>query len=239
MDDYSAFTPQQPQQAPISQQWEGFLADPRGRAALASLGISLMQPVSPGQTGLGHVGQALGQAGESVRGTEALDLRQDEFNSKDALRTAQADNAAARAQTAETRAGFAGERLQRISEAERGRNERNRLSLILRAQGQYNKLIQDIQKRNTDPLRTPGTPVEAVPPFNQWLESNPMLRDALTVRGTGPSASETRDASHIPDANLPVDPPVPAPPTGSRIRGTVYSTPKGPLKWTGTGWIQP
>lgn len=30
-----------------------------------------------------------------------------------------------------------------------------------------------------------------------------------------------------------------APPADQRVKGTVYTTPKGPLKWTGTGWIAP
>lgn len=101
-EDYGAFSP--PDQSGLADQWNGFLADPRGRAALASFGVQLMQPLSAGQSGVGHVGAALGQAGESVRGTEAADLKLSEAESKNELRGSQAATAEARANTAATRA---------------------------------------------------------------------------------------------------------------------------------------
>lgn len=80
------------------------LEDPRARAALLSFGLSLMQPMSIGQTPLGHLGQSIGAAGQSVTANEAADLKEFEAESKADLRTAQADTAAAKAETAATRA---------------------------------------------------------------------------------------------------------------------------------------
>jgi hypothetical protein len=48
-----------------------------------------------------------------------------------------------------------------------------------------------------------------------------------------------------PEGQQPTREPPPAPPTTAPVNptarkaDTVYQTPKGPLKWTGTGWVAP
>lgn len=220
----------------LQDQWNGFLADPRGRAALASFGTQLMQPTPTGQTSLGQFGQALGQGGESVRNTEKLDLLQADSDSKASLRTAQADTAAQRAATAETRASLAAERLGRVGDTEASKNERNRLSNLLRAQGQYQNYIKDTQKRNSDVLRT--TPPEEIKGFQEWLGGNPTLRDLLGVQGLDTSSAaggDTPPAPGTPPSAAPASSPG-VPPPASREIGKKYQTPRGPMTWTGTGW---
>lgn len=53
--------------------------------------------------------------------------------------------------------------------------------------------------------------------------------DALT--GRGPGVGEEAPAPAIPAGRIP--------PPADRIPGNSYNTPKGKLKWTGTGWVQP
>lgn len=98
----------------LQSSWDQYLADPRGRASLASFGLAMMQPVGFGQTGAGHFAQALGEAGNSARTTEALDLKQTESESKNDLRGAQADAATARSATAAANANTASERLRNM-----------------------------------------------------------------------------------------------------------------------------
>ncbi|HEY0724516.1 MAG TPA: hypothetical protein VGD41_11100, partial [Pyrinomonadaceae bacterium] len=67
--------PPQPAQAPgsdVAGQWRNWIGDPSNRAALMQFGISLMQPIAPGQNTLGHVGEALGSAGEAVARKRAI-----------------------------------------------------------------------------------------------------------------------------------------------------------------------
>lgn len=72
-----------PQSAPMSDpglfdRWKEWLGAPQNRAALLQTGLSLMQPVQPGQSQFGHIassiGQGLGAAGraESRMGAERL-----------------------------------------------------------------------------------------------------------------------------------------------------------------------
>lgn len=84
--------------------WRSWLGDPSNRAALMQFGISLMQPMPVGQTSIGHVGTALGQAGETLDRRRAMDLKEAEAGSKMDLREAQA-------QRAEMGAAMAGQNL--------------------------------------------------------------------------------------------------------------------------------
>lgn len=53
-----------------SAQFQGFLEDPRGRAALLQAGLSLLGGRQWGETGLSSAAKAIGSAGEAVRSTE-------------------------------------------------------------------------------------------------------------------------------------------------------------------------
>ena len=80
----------QGQGSDVAGMWRNWIGDPSNRAALMQFGISLMQPISPGQNTLGHVGEALGSAGEAVARKRAIDLKEQEAASKADLREAQA-----------------------------------------------------------------------------------------------------------------------------------------------------
>ena len=55
--------------------WDSWLQDDKNRSALLQFGINLMQPFAPGQTGVGHFGQAIGAAGEAMGRIDAEDLK--------------------------------------------------------------------------------------------------------------------------------------------------------------------
>lgn len=207
--------------ATLKGQWDEFLADPKGRGALASFGLALMQPVGVGQSTAGHVGQAIGNAGEAV---QEAGVRE----SKTALREAQATSAEtraeaarSRAETASTRAGAMGDRLgfqQRDIEA---KNERNRLSNLLRAQAQYQQYVTNTQKQNDNPLRT--LPQEPILPFKEWVARNPALATGLKL-DTGPTAAPIDQTDTTDDGTDSVDAAPAA--TPSVEEGTIVRNPK-------------
>ncbi len=111
-----AFEPQpaQPPADPQAQQdiagrWRGFLSDPAARTALIQFGIGMMQPIQPGQTAIGQVGQSLGGAGEAVGRVAEQDLAQREQTSKENYRTQTGEAASVRAQAGIERATSANE----------------------------------------------------------------------------------------------------------------------------------
>lgn len=95
----------------LQDEWNTFLNQPSGRAALLTAGLQLMQPPSFGDTPVSQIGRAIGAAGETLGRTEAMDLRQAEAGSKAELRSAQAEAAGANAQTRAMGADVARERL--------------------------------------------------------------------------------------------------------------------------------
>lgn len=95
----------------LQDEWNTFLNQPSGRAALLTAGLAMMQPPSFGDTPVSQVGRAIGAAGETLARTEAMDLRQQEAGSKAELRSAQAEAASARSGAAADRADIARERL--------------------------------------------------------------------------------------------------------------------------------
>lgn len=77
-----------------------------------------------------------------------------------------------------------------------------------------------------------------------------VMLDALRAGAAAPAspaapAAPAAPAPVVPVAPVaPVDPAAPAaaeavPPAAQRVPGQVYSTPRGPFKWTGTGWVSP
>lgn len=103
--------PAQSQGSDMAGAWRNWLSDPDNRAALMQFGISLMQPVAVGQTPLGHFGQALGSAGETLDRRKAMALKEQEASSKQDLREAQASNAETRAAAAMSNLGLQSENL--------------------------------------------------------------------------------------------------------------------------------
>jgi hypothetical protein len=187
-------TPQVDATGDLRKQWEGVLADPNGRAALMSFGLSLMQPMNFGQTPAGHFASSVGEAGSALRTIEAGDLKKQELDSKAGLREAQANLAGARAETAGARAGGEASRLELAREklglTAQGLDLKKELAGERTKAGLYSAYIkaqEGAKKRNADIVRLPGTPDEVLPPFPEWargyqlglhgLEGNPTEGD--------------------------------------------------------------
>lgn len=100
------FTPQAPNVGAIAEEWNQALKDPNTRTALLQAGISLMQPPNFGQTAAGHLGQAIGSAGEAVGRRTAEDRAESEADTRNVLREARAGAAEARAGTANAALGL-------------------------------------------------------------------------------------------------------------------------------------
>lgn len=225
----------------IRGEWGAFLSDPRGQAAMMSMGLALTQPPSFGDNAVSQVGRAVGSMGESGRLMEAQDLKRTEAESKDEARQAQSEarmlTAESRSVAAEAKAGMAGARnetsVARLALAERslelkqqqltsqtltaearleiqretlklqreiaelrrsegaartelgqarleGAGERNRLGNQVRLSQMYQNYVRDVAKRN-DPIALsmrPGAVPESVLPINEWIKTNPMLKNS-------------------------------------------------------------
>lgn len=61
----------------LGAQWKEFLSQPGNAAAMMQFGIKAMQPISPGQSVLGHIGNAIGAAGEAKQKVKATRLDED------------------------------------------------------------------------------------------------------------------------------------------------------------------
>lgn len=236
--------PFQPQQAPVpsqtpdlSQQWSDALNDPQVSTALLQAGISLLQPPQWGDTLGSRIGQAVGSAGEAL-------TRQQDIQNKQELGRARTEAATARANAAAARASAAG--ANRDVASERLRLQREKLGFTQMMGEQRNK--NEAQKRKTDVIRLYETARKnaeqahnenlntmnqpfVFPDLQTWAREN-----GLESVGQGYSA----DTGPLPNAaplsgggNYPMAPSNPA----ARTPGTKYQTPKGPLTWTGTGWI--
>lgn len=227
----------------VPQAVTGFLNDPQGRAALLSAGLALMQPPSFGDNPASQIGRAIGAAGQSATANEATEMKGQELESKQDLRSSQAmaaearaGAATARAEIAGARAGNAADRLAFQRERLEAMNQRHTLGQRVRLSNMYQQYVKDVAKRNSDPLKT-GT-LEPVLPMQDWISQNPMLKNL----GLMPSTGTAEPDEEVPAVSAPTTSGgvVQAPREASqRTAGTVYQTPKGPLKWTGTGWVSP
>lgn len=235
------FTPgQMPSAQPdqnIMPQIGAFMQDPRMLGALLQFGIGAMQPSWDG--GAGALGRALGGAGEAVGRQQEQELKQQEAGSKQELRAAQAQSAEARANAAAERARSGFDRLGLQKEIEAGKDRRALMGGKIRLSNLYQQYVRDVVKRN-DPLTLPkGQIPEPILPMNEWIRQNPMLR-TLGLIPDRMSDTEAGDES-IPSGATPTSGSVTDAPPDPRQRsaGQVYNTPRGPLKWTGTGWTNP
>ncbi len=231
------------------QQYMDFLqqpTDPRLLSAGLSAGLSLMQPPRWGDTGASELARAIGIGGESVAQSEAASRAERESQSKIDTQEARAEAARSRAESAATRAGAAGDRLSYqqernalLQQGQESLNERSRLSRLVQANGQYQQYVKAVQAQNNDPLnRTP----QPVLDFNTWL-TNAGLGGLLVPGSSGATLGTSSAAPQPAAAAAPAAPTTSAGPAPvdatKRVANTVYSTPKGDLRWTGTGWVQP
>lgn len=272
----------------IRQQWDSFLGQPGGRAALLSAGLALMQPQGFGDNPTAQIGRAIGAAGQSVGQVEGMDLKKAEQESKSELRSAQATAAEARADAAGARAGAAGSALEfrrekLASDTERAkdqldfrkeglkalgereseralfrreqdanRQQRSLTQARLRASIAYQQYLKDVNAKNSNPLNS--GPKETPLGMNEWIGQNPMIRDLLTASGAGGGSTpqDAADDAEADAAGVPASSPSttsggassgpPPAPTNAAERSvnTVYTTPRGPLRWLGDGkWAKP
>lgn len=99
---------QQDAQGPdLASQWRQWIGDPGNKAALMQFGLALSQPVGLGQNTLGHIGQAVGQAGaasdrisEEERAAQEQARKERDTDSRAESRTLMAQNAETRANAA-------------------------------------------------------------------------------------------------------------------------------------------
>ena len=188
-----------PAQDDLAKQWTEFLSDPRGRGALLSAGLTMMQPQGFGQSTLGQIGQGIGSAGESVRTQEALDAKQQEAERKAQESESRARLAESRAGEAGTRSELAGQRIEATrqgQELKRLQDERNYDLGVLK---QYQTYAREVGKRNdaerSRALLEGGVArQEPVLSQQQWMRTHPELRSAH------PEAYDRRLQEHAPEA---------------------------------------
>lgn len=233
-----------PDFAPLKQSWDQVLADPRGQAAVLSFAAQALQPRQFGQSNAGLLGESLAKGGEAIRGIDKQEQQTQELESKQGLREAQSNAAAARADTATMRTDYAGARLAlQQSEADR-KTESNRMGGILRAQAAYQAHVHQIAEDNKalqkaallDPSAMQR--IRPIPQFQEWIAANPQFHELYgkTPGVLGQGSGATTPPSPTPQAptSTPDAPSSPA----DRVKGTRYKTPQGDLVWTGTGWIK-
>lgn len=225
----------------VKQEWNAFLGNPQGRAALLSSGLALMPPPSFGDTGASQIGRAIGAAGASATQNQATDMKQQELDSKQDLRSSQAVAAEARAGTAAERNNTATLRLQ-MQQAEGDRKrEASMLGARVRLSNMYQNEVANIRKLNAN-NKLMGQPEVPIPAYTEWVQNNPMLR-SLGLIPDSPAATSDDELLPTPGPTsqaAPAGAPQQMPQSRAQLQpGVTYSTPRGPLKWTGTGFIQP
>jgi hypothetical protein len=203
--------------------------DPESRSALLQIGLGLMQPMAQGQTTLGHIGQAVGGGGEALHRIQEEDVKQQKAD--DALTIAEQ-----RMQLAQQRADrgltpYQTEMLKRhdiASGRAEAASQRGERRLDWQMQSDKRKaLATDVA--NAIEARDSLTLDEKDPEKMRWAgKSSTQIRqelkaeqDAASGGGGAPAATSA------------------VPPPEKREANKVYPTPKGNLKWTGTGWVQP
>lgn len=207
----------------VRSEWESFLGNPQGRAALLSAGLQLMQPPSFGDTPASQIGRAIGAGGASATANQAMEIKENEAASKDELRQARAqaalENSATRASAAEARVGAAGARsetaalrLQHMQEAARTRGA---IQLSQQFQG-YVRSVAERNRKGQEAAQFTGRPFvpEPVLAYPDWIRQNPMLKNLGFDTGGGatseddtvvPPSANTAPAGPAPAARSPQD----------------------------------
>lgn len=161
----------------IRGQWDTFMANPQGRAALLSAGIALMQPPSFGDTAAGQIGRAIGAGGQSATANQAMDIKASEAESKQSLREAQSTLAGARAETADARAGAAADRTRYLRDKLQQDERLRMFGHRIRASADYNRYVKQLQDENIKgPLLDPKYVAKPIPSFQDYVAANPALR---------------------------------------------------------------
>lgn len=136
-------------------QWRGFLASPQNRAFLMQTGLAMMQPVSIGQSGLGHFANSIAQGGEAANRVSQQEEATAEGESRRTYRAQTGEAAQAKGEAA----------LMRGSAAEMNANTRAMLgaggvtpnadlNARMRIQGAYNRWLLQPDLGFEDPILT-------------------------------------------------------------------------------------
>lgn len=216
----------------------GFMDDPQGRAALLSAGLALMQPPSFGDTAVSQIGRAIGAAGQSATANEATDMKRQELESKQDLRTSQAGLAESRAQTAGAHADTAAQRMALEREKLGALGDRQNLQNRVRLSIAYQNYVKDAAKRNQEKSLLGGGPAEPILPINDWVQANPMLRNMGLVPDAG-TGDETAIPPESPSTTTSAAPKSMPSDKTQLVANQVYQTPRGAMRWTGTGFVPP
>lgn len=163
----------------ISTQWRSWMNNPNNNAALIQFGISLMQPVGLGQTPLGHLGSAVGDASQAITRREAEQQKQELQAANIDTKTAASTAKLAQAETASTKAAS-------LAQYQQNQAENRRLQVAGHAMDSYIKYKAAIDKANSDPIRDPKAPKTPVPSYEEFLSMNPALAQGLPNQKTAP-----------------------------------------------------
>lgn len=164
--------------------WNSWLDKPNNRAALMQFGIAMLQPIGFGENFGSHFGNAVGAAGAAARNITTQEQQDEKARTEAELRESRASAAEKSASAAETRAYYAGENTRLRGERDTTSNLNKTLTAQAGARAKYDIYVNQVGKRNTDPLRDPKAPLETPMPFNQWLKSAEGS-EALTEAGGG------------------------------------------------------
>lgn len=225
-EDPTAGLPPDPTQTQaIASQWEAFLGrlgqaaqNPNVLAAGVGFGTSLMAPRSFGDNATSQIGRAIGSGAETINRREAMDIKQQEADSKQDLRGAQADAATARSQAAASGVNTAEARLA-LRESEM--SQRRTLAEIS-ASNRLGQMYYTAKAKH-DKDRAVFTDMPPFPDFNTWRAQNPALA-AVPINTTESGVTGTEI------------PPAPADPA-QRVAGKQYLAKDGTtVTWNGKNW---
>jgi hypothetical protein len=140
------------QKPTLSKMWDNWTSRPENNAALINFGLQLMQPIGPGQSRLGHWGEAIGAGAEASGRNVAEQQAREETERK-------ADLAERAAQVSEEKAGAYSEYMRnRLTQDKYGTQQ------LLKKQGDWNRWRtgKDVTEDLINPGRSNDTTVNLI-----------------------------------------------------------------------------
>ena len=200
----------------LRNQWDTYLQNPGATSALLSFGLSLTQPPSFGDNAFSQIGRAVGSAGETTSRREAMDIKQQEADSKAAAREAAANLAGARAGNVGLQSQIQQERATTAEQQRTDQLSMAQLKASVDLHGAYGRYQAEIQKGNAkdaaDVLNKPGSPTYRPPqpiiPFEAWIASDPARRELAVRAGisVAPAAPAAPSGPVAPSGAAPAPP---------------------------------
>lgn len=189
----------------LFEEWGKALKDPSTISALVQFGLNLSQPVGLGQNVIGHVGQAIGGAGEAAARSQSQEMAREEEASKVALRKKQGETADIRAQAALERSSHSKDLSAARLDVARMRAETSRYLGTLQRRIQAQRAYQNYVKQETDArLLDPSRPA----PLSQSdFYSQSGFGDLLASAGsTLPHVSTQEEYDRLPSGSSYISP---------------------------------